>query len=54
MRKVVVSIGFAAISVAVGGLLFASLFSAGHADRATGILIAAGLFTAAITAVVRK
>jgi hypothetical protein len=35
-------------------LLFALLVSTGHADRATGILLAIGLFTAAIAAVVRK
>ena len=54
MRKVVTSLGFAAVFAALGRFLFAPLFSAGHADRATGILLAAGLFTVAIAAVVRK
>jgi hypothetical protein len=54
MRKVVISLGFAAIFVALGRFLFAPLFLAGHADRATGILFAVGLFTVAIAAVVRK
>jgi hypothetical protein len=54
MRKVATSIGFAAISVALGRFLFAPLFLAGDADRATRILLAAGLFTVAIAAVVRK
>jgi hypothetical protein len=54
MRKVAVSLGFAAIFVALGRSLFAPLFLAGHADRATRILFAAGLFTVAIAAVVRK
>jgi hypothetical protein len=54
MRKVATSIGFAAISVALGRLLFAPLFLSGDADRAAGILVAAGLFTVAIAAVVRK
>jgi hypothetical protein len=53
MRKVVISLGFAAIFVALGLFLFAPLFLAGHADRATGIL-AAGLFTIAIAAAVRE
>jgi hypothetical protein len=54
MRKVVISLGFAAIFVALGLFLFAPLFLAGHADRATGILFAAGLFTIAIAAAVRE
>ena len=54
MRKVVISLGFAAIFVALGRVVFAPLFLSGQADRATGILFAAGLFTVAIAAVVRK
>jgi hypothetical protein len=54
MRKIVTSLGFAAIFAAAGRFLFAPLFSAGNADRATGILLAAGLFTVAIAAVGRK
>jgi hypothetical protein len=54
LRKVVISLGFAAIFVALGLFLFAPLFLAGHADRATGILFAAGLFTIAIAAAVRE
>jgi hypothetical protein len=54
MRKVAISLGFAAIFVALGRFLVAPLFLAGRADRATGILLAAGLFTIALAAVVRK
>jgi hypothetical protein len=54
MRKVAICLGFTAIFAAIGRFLFAPLFLAGHADRATGILFAAGLFTVAIAAVVRK
>ena len=54
MRKVAISLGFAAIFVALGCFLFEPLFLAGRADGATGILLAAGLFTIAIAAVVRK
>jgi hypothetical protein len=54
MRKVAISLGFAGIFVALGRFLFAPLFLAGRADGATGILLAAGLFTIAIAAVVRK
>ena len=54
MRKLVISLGFAAIFLALGRFLFAPLLPGGHADRATGILFAAGLFTVAIAAVVRK
>jgi hypothetical protein len=54
MRKVAISLGFAAIFVAAGRFLFAPLFLAGRADGATGILLAAGLFTIAIAAVVRQ
>ena len=54
MRKIVTSLGFATVFAALGHFLPAPLFSAGHADRAIGILVAAGLFTVAIAAVVRK
>ena len=54
MRKLVVSFGFAAVFVALARLVFAPLFLAERADGATGLLLAAGLFTIAIAAVVRK
>ena len=54
MRKVGISLGFAAVCVASGRFLFAPLFLADRADGATGLLLAAGLFTIAIAAVVRK
>lgn len=54
MRKVVISLGFAAICVAFGRFLFAPLFLAERGDGATRLLLAAGLFTIAIAAVVRK
>jgi hypothetical protein len=46
--------GFAAIFVALRRFLFAPLFLAERADGATGLLLAAGLFTIAIAAAVRK
>jgi hypothetical protein len=54
MRKLAISLGFAAIFVALGHFLLAPLFLAERADGATGVLLAAGLFTIAIAAVVRK
>ncbi|HEY5206564.1 MAG TPA: hypothetical protein VIJ63_18495 [Roseiarcus sp.] len=54
MGKVAISLGFAAIFVALGRFLFAPAFLAERADDATRILLAAGLFTIAIAAVVRK
>ena len=54
MRNVAISLGFAAIFIALGLFLFAPLLLAGQADGAIGILFAAGLFTVAIAAVVRK
>ncbi|HEY3622332.1 MAG TPA: hypothetical protein VGL12_08030 [Roseiarcus sp.] len=54
MRNVAISLGFAAIFIALGRFLFAPLFLAERADGATAILLAAGLFTIAIAAVVRK
>jgi hypothetical protein len=53
MRKVAISLGFSAIFVALGRL-FAPAFLAEGADGATRILLAAGLFTIAIAAVLRK
>ena len=54
MRKLAISLGFAAILVAFARFLFAPAFLAERADGATRILLAAGLFTIAIAAVVRK
>jgi hypothetical protein len=54
MRKAAISVGFAAIFLALGRFLVAPAFLAERADGATRILIAAGLFSIAIAAVVRK
>jgi hypothetical protein len=54
MRKVAISVGFAAIFLALGRFLVAPAFLAERADGATRILLAAGLFSIAIAAVVRK
>jgi hypothetical protein len=54
MRKLVASLGIAAVCLALARLMFAPLFLAESADRATGLLLGAGLFTIAIAAVVRK
>jgi hypothetical protein len=54
MRKAVLSLGLAAIFVALGRFLFAPALLAERADGATRILLAAGLFTIAIAAVVRR
>ena len=54
MRKSMVSFGFADVCVALGRLIFALLFLAECAEGATGLLLAAALFTIAIAAVVRK
>jgi hypothetical protein len=54
MRRVAISLGFAAICFASGRFLFAPLFLAERVDRATALLLAGGLFTIAIAAVVRK
>jgi hypothetical protein len=48
MRKVIIFLGFAAICVAL-----APLFLTERAAGATGLLLAVGLFTIAIAAVVR-
>ena len=54
MRKLAISLGFAAILVAFGRFLFAPLFLAERGDGATSLLLAAGLFTIAIAAALRK
>jgi hypothetical protein len=54
MRKLVLSLGFAAVCVALARPLLAPLFLAEGADGATGWLLAAGLFAIAIAAVVRN
>ena len=54
MRKLMASLGFAAVCMALARVAFAPLFLAERADGATGLLLAAGLFTIAIAAVVRK
>ena len=54
MRKVAISLGFAAIFVALGRFLFAPFFLVRARRGATGILLAAGLFSIAIAAIVRK
>ena len=48
------SLGFAAVCVALPRFSFATLFLAERAKGATGLLLAAGLFTIAIAVVVRK
>ena len=54
MRKLMASLGFAAVCVALARLMFARMFLGEHANSATGLLLGAGLFTIAIAAVVRK
>ena len=54
MRKVALSLGFTAVCVAFGRFLLAPFFLAERANGETGLLLAAGLFTIAIAAVVRK
>ena len=54
MGKVGISLGFAAIFVALGRLLSAPALLAECGDGTTRILLAAGLFTIAIAAIVRK
>ena len=54
MRKLMASLGFAAVCVALARLAFAAPFLTERAKGATGLLLAAGLFTIAIAAVVRK
>jgi hypothetical protein len=54
MRKVAISVGFAAMWVAISRFLLVGLFLAERVDGAIGLLLATGLFTIAIAAVVRK
>jgi hypothetical protein len=54
MRKVALSLGFAAVCIAFGRCLLPTPVWAERANSATGLLLAAGLFTIAIAAVVRK
>jgi hypothetical protein len=54
MRKLMASLGFAAVFVALARLMFAPLFLAERADGATGLLLGAGLFTIVIAAVAPK
>ena len=53
MRKLMLSLGIAAMSVALLRVARAPLFLAEPADRATVLLLASGVFTIAIAAVVR-
>ena len=54
MRKLMASLGFVAVCVALARLAFAALFLTERANGATGLLLGAGLFTIAIAAAVRK
>jgi hypothetical protein len=54
MRKVAISLGFAAVCLAFGQSFVAPLSLAERPGGATGLLLAAGVFTIAIAAVVRK
>jgi hypothetical protein len=54
MRKLALSLGFAALSVAAARLAFGPLLLAERADGPTGCLLGVGLFTIAIAAVVRE
>jgi hypothetical protein len=54
MRKLMASLGFAAVCVTLARLMFAPMLLAEHANGATGLLLGAGLFTIAIAAVVGK
>ncbi len=54
MRKFIVFLGFAAIDAALARAAPAPLFLAERPDGATALLLAAGLFTIAIAAVVRN
>jgi hypothetical protein len=54
MRKIALSLGFLAVCAASGRFLLAPLFLAERPSGATGLLLAAGLFTIAIAAVVRR
>ena len=54
MRKLMASLGFAVVCVALARLAFVELFLAERANGATGLALAAGLFTIAIAARVGK
>lgn len=54
MRKLMASLGFVAVCVALARLAFAAPFLSERANGATGLLLGAGLFTIAIAAAVRK
>ena len=54
MRKLMASLGFGAVCLALARLMFASQFLAERVNGATGLLLGAGLFTIAIAALVRK
>jgi hypothetical protein len=54
MRKLMASLGYAAVCVALARLKFAPMLLAEHANGATGLLLRASLFTMAIAAVVGK
>ncbi len=54
MRKVAISLGCVAILAGLGRFLLGPVFLVGRAGGASRILLAAGLFTIAIAAVVRK
>ncbi len=53
MRKLVLSLGIATLGVALLRIALAPLFLAETADRATVLLLASGVFTIAIAAVIR-
>ena len=54
MRKLAIFVGPAAICIAFWRFLLAPFFLAERPRGATGLLLAAGLFTIAIAAIVRK
>jgi hypothetical protein len=54
MRRVGLSLGLAAVLVAIGRFALSPLFLAERDLGATGLLLAAGFFTIAIAAAVRK
>jgi hypothetical protein len=53
MRKLILSLGISSLSVALLRIALAPLFLAEPADRATVLLLASGVFTIAVAAVVR-
>lgn len=53
LRKFMLSLGTAAAALALARLIFAPLFLAAPADHATALLLAGGVFTIALAAVVR-